>query len=151
MGTGSARVNGLDAVDCEEVAGRRPGKVVGAVAGADGQRIDAGPGDEVVSLVRVGQQLPVVDLAGRADAVFLTRLAGFRRTEATQFAFHRNADDMGHFDHLGSDLDVVGIVARRLAVGAQRAVHHHAGKASAHRLLADGRRGAVVMLDVSKT
>ncbi len=100
--------------------------------------------------VGVGQQLRMIELAGGADAVFLARLTSFQRTEATQLALDRNADGVGHFHDFAGRFDVVGVAGRRLAVGAQRAIHHHAREAAAHRLLADGRRGAVILVQADR-
>ncbi|MCY1303082.1 hypothetical protein D9M70_527740 [compost metagenome] len=84
--------------------------------------------------------------AFRAHAVLFAGLPGFERAQATQFAFHRDPDRMRHLAHAPRDLDVVVVVRRRLHVFAQRAVHHHAGKAGADRSLAHRRAGAVVLV-----
>ena len=42
---------------------------------------------------------------------------------------HRGADPMGHVHHITGDADIVVIVGGGLAVGHQRAVHHHRGEA----------------------
>src|SRR5690606_20716406 len=59
MRIGNARVDGADTVDGQNVAGGFAGKFIGAVAGADGngQRINAGSGDKIGGLFRIGQQL----------------------------------------------------------------------------------------------
>jgi hypothetical protein len=64
VGVRDARVDLLDALDGEDVAGRRTGELVGAVGGADGdgERVDAGLLDEVGGLFRVGQQLAVTSV-----------------------------------------------------------------------------------------
>ena len=94
-----ARVDFLDAVDAQHLAGGLLGELVGAVRGADGdgQRVDLGLGDEVGGLVRVGQQLAVIELALGAVAVFFAGLAGFQRAQAAQFAFDGDAAGMGDF------------------------------------------------------
>ena len=61
MGIRDACMDFLDALDGEDVAGRRAGELVGAVAGADGdgQRVHLGLLDELRGLFRIGQQLVV--------------------------------------------------------------------------------------------
>ena len=58
---GSLRVDLLDHVHGEDVAVGLAGELVGAVAGAAGdrQRVDLGARDEVDGLVGIGQQLVV--------------------------------------------------------------------------------------------
>jgi len=81
----------------------------------------------------------MIQLAGGADTVFLTRLAGFQRAQATQFALDRYANGVCHLDNLAGNRNVVLIAGRGLAVFTERAIHHHAGKPAAHRLLTDRR------------
>ncbi len=137
-----------DAVDRQDVAGRRTGELVGAMAGADRdrQRVDPGGGDEILGLRRVGQQHVVAELALGTDAVLLAGLAGLERAQAAEFALDRDADRMRDLADLARDLDVVVVGRRGLGVLEQRAVHHHAGEARADRLDADRRRGAVVLV-----
>ncbi|MCY1522187.1 hypothetical protein D9M68_570320 [compost metagenome] len=138
----------LDAVDGEDVAGRRLGELVGAVAGADGdgQGVHLGLLDEVGGLFRVGQHLAVVQDALGADAVFFTGLAGFQAAQAAQLAFHGHAAGVGEGYGLLGHADVVVVVGRGLAVFLQRAVHHHRAEAQLDRALADVRAGAVVLV-----
>src|SRR5690606_3246461 len=118
VGTGDALVDCLDAIDGQDVTGRRFGELVGAVAGADGngQGIDLGAFDEVSSLFRVGVHLAVVENTVGAGAVFFTGSAGLQAAQATQFAFHGNAAGVGHGDGLLGHAYVVLIVGRGLAV-----------------------------------
>mmetsp|Transcript_38701 Transcript_38701/g.90547 ORF Transcript_38701/g.90547 Transcript_38701/m.90547 type:complete len:311 (+) Transcript_38701:540-1472(+) len=148
MGVGNARVDLLDAADGQDVAGGFAAELVGAVAGADGnrQRIDAGAGDEVLGLLGVGEHHVVRELACGAHAVLLAGLAGFERAQATELAFDRDADRVRHLADLARDLDVVVVARGRLRVFEQGAVHHYAGEARADRLLAHRRRGAVVLV-----
>jgi hypothetical protein len=124
------------------------GEFVGAVAGADGdgQRVAVGLLDEVGGLVRVGQQLFAGHVAFGAVAVFLVALHGFQRTEHAEFGFDRNADGVGELDGFTGDGDVVFVGRGGLAIGFQRAVHHHRGKAGADGAHADGRALAVVLV-----
>ena len=148
VGIGDALVDRLDAIDGQNIAGGRTSELVGAVAGADGdgQRIDLGRRDKVCSLLRVGQQLRVVEHALGADAVLLASGAGLERTEATQLTLHRDAAGVRHGHHLARNAHVVVIVGRRLAIGAKAAVHHHAGEAELDRTLAHRGAGAVILM-----
>src|SRR5476649_1992618 len=127
VGVGDARVDFLDAVDGEDVAGRLAGELVGAVRGADGdgQRVALGALDEVGGLLDVGQQLLAGHGAVGAVAVFLVAHHGFQRTEHAQFRFHGDADGVRELDHFARHFDVVIIRGDRLAVRFERAVHHH--------------------------
>ncbi len=80
VGIRDAGVDLLDPVDGQDVAGGRPGELVGAVTGADGDRqgIAMGVLDELRRLFRVGQHLVMAELAGGANAVFLAGLTGFQ-------------------------------------------------------------------------
>ena len=71
-----------------------------AGADGDGQRVDAGLGDEPLGLVGIGQQLIVRQLAFGAVAVFLLAVADLERAEAAEFAFDRNAVGMGQLARL---------------------------------------------------
>ena len=79
-------------------------------------------------------------------AVFLVALHGFERAEHTQFAFDRNADAVRQFGDLASDVDVVLVAGDGLAVGFQRAVHHHRGEAGLDRGHAHRRALAVILV-----
>jgi hypothetical protein len=128
-------VDFLDHVHRQDLAVRLAREFVGAVRGAhgDGERIDLRLLDEFHGLIRIGQQLVVAELALGAMAVFLLAHAGFQRAEHAEFAFDRNAAEMRHVGHGLGDADIVVPVARRLAVGLERAVHHHRGEAGLDR------------------
>ena len=148
VSVGDARVDGFDAIDGQNVAGRRLGELVGAVAGTDsnGQGVDLGAGHKVSGFFGVGQHLAVIQDAFGADAIFFTGLAGFQRTQAAQLAFYRYAAGVGEGYGLRSDAHVVVVVSRGLAVDAQGAVHHHRAEAQLDGALADVRAGAVVLV-----
>ncbi|CFO28703.1 Uncharacterised protein [Bordetella pertussis] len=148
VGVGQAGVDFLDARDRQDVAGGLAGELVGAVAGADGdgQRVELGAAHEIGGLLGVGQQLFHGQLAVGAVAVFLVALHGFQRAQATQFAFDRHAQLVGHVHHFLGDVDVVVVVGDGLAVFFQRAVHHHAGKAQVDGALTNRGRLAVVLV-----
>src|SRR5690606_17674914 len=78
VGVGDALVDFLDAVDGQDVTGRRLGELVGAVAGADGdgQGIHLGLAHELRGLFRIGQHLAVVQDAFGTDAVLFAGGAG---------------------------------------------------------------------------
>ncbi len=103
----------LDAFDVEDIAGRRSRELVGAVrrADRDGERVDAGFGDEVGGLFGIGQQLRMIEHAFGAGAVFLAGGSGFERTEATELAFDRDADRVRHVDDAARDHHVVFVLA----------------------------------------
>jgi hypothetical protein len=98
-------------------------------AHGDGERVDLGLGDELHRLVRVGQQLVVGELALGAVAVLLLAHAALQRAEHAELALDGDAAEMGHLHDLAGDADIVVPVAGRLAVGLERAVHHHRGEA----------------------
>jgi len=145
---GDAGVNFLDAVDTQHLAGRLLSEFVGAVAGADGdgQSVDLGFGHEIGGLVRVGQQLVVGQFALGAVAVFLAGHAGFQRTQAAQFAFHRDAAGVRQFGHLAGGLDVVFVAGRGLGISHQGAVHHHRAETGLDGTEADAGGGAVILV-----
>ncbi len=138
----------FDTLDRQDVAGRRLGELVSAVAGADGdgQGIDLSALDEVGGFFRVGQHLAVIQNTFRTNAVFFTGHAGFQRTQHAQLAFHGNAAGVSERHHATGNVDVVVVIGRRLAVFTQRAVHHHRAEAQLDRALADVRAGAVVLV-----
>ena len=148
VGVRDLRMNGDDAVHGQNVARGLARELVGAVAGANRnrQRINAGLGNKVLGLHRVGQHHVVRQFADGPGTIFLSGLAGFQGTQAAQLAFHRHANRVRHFADAARDGDVVLVAGRRLGVFHQRAVHHHAGETGADRLDADGRRGAVVLV-----
>ena len=132
----------------QDVAGRLARELVGAVRGAhgDGERVDLGLAHELHRLVGVGEQLVMAELALGAVAVFLVARAGLERAEHAEFAFDRHAAEMRHVGDLLGDADVVGPVGRGLAVGLQRAVHHHRGEVGLHR--GDAGRRAVAVVEM---
>ena len=127
VGVGNAGVDLLDTVDRQDIAGGRPGELVGAVAGAAGNRqgVHSGGLYEPGGLLGIGQHLVVGQLALGADAVFLAGFAGFQGAQATQFTLHRDAAGVGTLHHLTGDGHVVVVIRGGLAVLAQGAVHHH--------------------------
>ena len=148
MRVGDALVDFLDAVDRQDVAGGLARELVGAVAGADGdrQRVELGALDEVGGLLGVGQQLLARHRRFGAVAVFLVALHGLQRAQAAQLAFDRDAERVRHVDHLARHVDVVVVAGDGLAVGLQRAVHHHRAEAEVDRALADVGALAVVLV-----
>ncbi len=137
-----------DAADRENVAGRLARELVRAVARADryGQRIDARAVDEVLRLLRIGEEHFMAELAFGADPVLLAGRARFERTQAAEFTFHRDADRMRDAADFTRDADVVFVARRSLRVLHQGAVHHHAREAGANRLQTDRLRGPVVLV-----
>ena len=90
------------------------------------------------------------ELALGAVAVLLVAHAGLERAEHAELALDRDAAEMRHVgDRLGHG-DVVVPVARRLAVGLQRAVHHHRGEAGLDRGHAGGGLVAVVEMHADR-
>ena len=148
VGVGDARVDLADAVDGEDVAGRRPRELVGAVAGADGdrERVHAGRLHEPRRFLRVGEQLAVVEGALGPDPVLLPRDPGLERAEAAELALHRDPAGVGHLHDAAGDAHVVLVGGRRLAVLAERPVHHHRGEPELDRALADRGRSPVVLV-----
>ena len=102
-------MDGFDAADGQHVAGWRAREFIGAVAGANGdrQRIELRGLDKLRRLFGVGQHLAVVEFAHCAHAVLFARFAGFQRAQATEFAFHRGTNRMGHGHHFLCDAHVV--------------------------------------------
>ncbi len=147
MGAGDAGVDGLNPVDGEDVAGGRPGELVGAVAGADGdsERIDFGSGDKGRSLFRIRQQHVVAQRTFSAHAVFFPGRARFQGPQAAQLPLHGHATGVGHGRHLRRHRHVVVVIGGGLLIFLERAVHHHGAKAQLDGLLA-GRRGGSVIL-----
>lgn len=148
MGIRDAVVDLLDALDGQDVTGRRTGELVGAVGGTNGDRqgVALGVLHEVGSLVRVGQQLVVGQLAFGTGAVFLAGHAGFQGTQAAQLAFHGHTTGVGDLGDLGGHVTVVVVAGRGLHVGHQGAVHHHRAEAGLDGAQADRRLGAVVLV-----
>ena len=145
---GNAFVNGLNAIDGQDVARRLAREFVGAVAGANGN----GQSVQLRALHKIGGLFGVCEqlLAGHhgvcAVAVFLVTLHGFQRTQAAQFTFHRDAQFVRHADHFLRHFQVVFVAGNGFAVGFQAAVHHDRAKAQVDGALADGRALAVVLV-----
>src|SRR5690606_26517035 len=131
VGIGQAAVDFADAADGKRVSRGGTAEFVGAVAGANGngEGIDVGVGDKAGGFLGVGQHLVVAEDAFGANAVFFAGHAGLQGAQAADLAFDGDAAGMGQFDHFAGDFDVVVIIGRGLAVGAQGAVHHHGGEA----------------------
>ena len=86
-------MNLRDTTHGQDFAVRLASELVGAVAGADGDRqgIHAGGFDKRGCLLRVGEQLVVRQLAFRAVPVFFLAVPRLERTQAAQFAFDGDA------------------------------------------------------------
>ena len=102
--------------------------------------------DEVGGLLGVGQQLLARHGRVGAVAVFLVALHGLQAAQAAQLAFDRDAQLVGHVHHLAGDVHVVVVAGDGLAVGLERAVHHHGGEAQVDGALAHVRVLAVVLV-----
>jgi hypothetical protein len=66
--------------------------------------------------------------------------------QAAQLALDRHAQLVGHVDHLARHVHVVVVAGDGLAVGLQRAVHHHRAEAQVDGALADVGVLAVVLV-----
>lgn len=77
MGVRQARVDFPDAVDRQDVAGRLPRELVGAVTCPDrnGERVHSRRRDEVRRLIGIGQQIVMAEGAFGARSVLLARLS----------------------------------------------------------------------------
>ena len=152
MGVGQLAVNFLDHVHGEDVAIRLAGEFVGAVRGAhrNRQRVDLGLLDELDRLVGIGEQLVVGELALGAMAVLLVAHPGLERAQHAELALDRNTAEMGHVGDGPGDADIVVPVARRLAVGLQRTVHHDRGEAGLDRGHAGGGLVAVIEMHADR-
>ena len=148
VGVGDRFVDLGDAADRQHFTGGLAGELVGAVAGADGDRqgINLGFGDEISSFSRVGEQLGVVEGALEAVAVFRFALAGFQGAEAAELAFDTDADGVSHVHHFLGDGHVVVVAGRGLGIGFQGAVHHHGGETVGSGAVAGGGAVAVVLV-----
>ena len=142
VGVGDAGMDGLDAINGQDVTGRRAGELVGAVGGADGdgQRVDLGLLDEVGGFFGVGQQHGVIQVAA----------AVLQGAQAAQFAFDGNATGMRQLGHLGGNLHVVLVGGRGLGIFLQGAIHHDRAEAALDRAEANGRRGAMILVHTDR-
>jgi hypothetical protein len=81
-----------------------------------------------------------------AVAVFLVAAHRLERAEAAELALDGDAARVRHVDDLAGDVDVVVVRGDRLAVGLERAVHHHRREAEVDRAPADVGALAVVLV-----
>ena len=138
MRLGEPLVDLLDDAHLEHLAVGRLRELVRAVrrADRDRERVDPGRRDELDRLVGIGEvhlarAVPVLDPAERAE-----------------LALDGDATRVRVLDDLLRDGDVVVERGRRLAVGLERAVHHHAREAELDR--GDARRGLVAVVEVER-
>ena len=89
----------------------------------------------------------MTQFTGRTDTVFLTRLTGFQRPEATNLTFNRDAAGVGHVHNLPGHTRVVVIIHRRFTILAERTIHHDGTEPKLDRTLTDRGRRAVVLMD----
>jgi len=120
--------------------GRRAG------AHGDGQGVDLGALDEVHRLVRVGQQLGVIQHALGTVAVLGLAHAGLEAAQHAELTLDRHAAAVGHLGDAAGDVDIVLVAGGGLGVLLQRAVHHHRGEAVLDGGGAGGRAVAVVLV-----
>ena len=92
----------------------------------------------------------MAELAFGAVAIFLVGGAMLERAEHAELALDGGADPMRHLCHAPGDVDVVGVVADRLAVGVQRAVHHDRGEAVLDGAGAGGFVVAVILVQADR-
>ncbi|ABA49009.1 hypothetical protein BURPS1710b_0998 [Burkholderia pseudomallei 1710b] len=148
VGVRNARVNLLDPLDRQDVARRLLRELVRTVrrADRDRERVALRELDEVGGLLGVRQQLLARHRAFGAVAVFLVALHRLERAEHAELGLDRHADRVRHLDDLAGHVDIVFVRCDRLAVGLERAVHHHAREAAADRRHAHGGRLAVILV-----
>ena len=141
-------MDGLDAINRQDIAGWLARKLVRAVRGADrdGECVDASLFNEVGGLIGVSQQLLTRHCRFGTVAVLLVAAHRFERAKTAQFAFDGDADHMRQIDHFTGDIEIVFIAGDGFAIGLERAVHHHAGESQTDRLLAYRRALAVVLV-----
>ena len=96
----------------------------------------------------IGRPAAVVEHPRRRPSL-PRRPCRFQRTQASDLALDRNADGVRHVVHAARDIHVV-VVGRRLAVLAERAVHHHAGETELDGALADRGTGTVVLVHADR-
>jgi hypothetical protein len=103
----------------QNVACGLAGELVGAVAGANGdrQRVQLRQLHEFSRLFGVGQQLVMGHDRVGAVAVFLVALHGFQAAQATQLTFNRHAGGVGHLHDLAGDFHVVVEAGNGFAIG----------------------------------
>ena len=148
VGVRDAGVDFFHARNGQHIACGWAGEFVRAVAGANGngQGVELRGLHKLGGFFRIGQHLAVIELAHGAHAVFFTGFAGFQRTQAAQLTLDRGTDAVCHGHHFLGHAHVVVKVGGGFAVFTQRAVHHHRAKTQVERALANGGRGAVVLV-----
>ena len=136
---GQALVDGDQDVHLEDGAVGLLGELVSAMAGADGdcEGVDAGKLGELDSLVGIGD---VVQTRPTCS------VAVFNAAQHADFTFHRDAALVGEVDHLLGDGDIFFKRGRGLAVGLERAVHHHRGETQFDGAFAGLKAVAVVLV-----
>ena len=103
MGVRDTRMDRLDTIDGEDVAGRRTGKLI--MRRASYQLAIANASTAVfltksAAFIGIGQQLAVIQRAFSAVTVFFTGHTGFQRAEAAQLTFNRDAHRTAPFRRL---------------------------------------------------
>ena len=119
VGVGNALVNGFDAINRQNISRGFTGELVGAVAGANGNRqsVELRGFDKLRGFFGVGEQLLTRHGGVGAVAVFFVALHGLKRPQATQFALDGDAQLMRHLHHFACDVDVVIKAGNGFAVG----------------------------------
>ena len=140
---GSLLVDLDQPVHFERFAGGLLRELIGAVAGADGdrQRVQSGLLYEFHGLVGVGEM---------AQAVEAGAVAVFNAAQAADFTFHGHALGMRQLHHFARRLHVVFEAGRRLPIGHQRAIHHDAGEPHVDGRLAGFDRVAVIQMQYGR-
>ena len=135
MGIRDARMNFLDTVNRQNVAGRLARKLVRTVRSTNRNRecITLGLTYKVCCLIDIGQQLLASHSAFCAMTILFVTHHGFQRTEHTEFCLNRHTNRMRKLDHFLRYFDVVLIAGNTLAIFHQRTIHHHRGKAGLNR------------------
>ena len=127
MGVRDARMNFLDTVNRQNIAGRLARKLVCTVRSTNRnrERIALGLTHKVRGLIDIGQQLLASHSAFCAMTVLFVTHHGFQRTEHTKFCLNCHANRMRKLDHFLRYFDVVFIAGNTLAIFHQRTIHHH--------------------------
>jgi hypothetical protein len=113
---------------------------------AIGQGVELRLLDEVGGLLRVGEELLARHRRFGAVAVFLVAAHRLERAEAAELALDGDAARVRQVDDLLRDIDVVVVGGDGLAVGLERAVHHHRREAEVDGALAHRRALPVVLV-----
>ena len=143
-----AGVDFLNAPDRKDVAGGLFGELVGAMAGANGNRqgITLRRFNKFGGLIRIGQQLFHGHLAFGTVTIFFIAGHSFQRAEHTQFTLNRDADAVRQLDYFARGFNVVLEGGNRFAIFHQRTVHHDRREARANGTHTDGRALAVILV-----